>query len=76
MTAPTTYQWIGLAQGSQMAGANYFIVYTSSSGTNVTLSPRLSGGQEMPTYSSASDVTLLEGSGVADGIMTANIKCE
>jgi hypothetical protein len=59
-----------------MSGANFFIVYTSSSGTNVTLSPRLSSGEQMPTYNSASDVSLLEGSGVADGIMTANIKCE
>jgi hypothetical protein len=76
MTAPTTYSWIGLAQGSQMANANFFIVYTSSNGQNVTLSPRSSSGEVMPTYNSAAQVSLLEGSGVSNGIMTANFRCE
>jgi Cytochrome domain of cellobiose dehydrogenase len=58
-----------------MAGANYFIIYTDSAGTNVTLSPRLSSGNVMPSYNSAVQVTLLAGSGISDGVMTANIKC-
>jgi hypothetical protein len=67
--------WISLAQGSSMSGANYFVIYTSGSGTNVTLSPRLGSGHNTPTFNSAAQVTLLEGSGVKDGVMTANIKC-
>jgi hypothetical protein len=58
-----------------MAGANYFIIYTDSTGTNITLSPRLGSGHIMPTYNSAAQMTLLAGSGVSNGIMTANIKC-
>ena len=77
ISGPTTYSWLGLGQGSSMSGANFFIVYASSGGTNVTLSPRsAAGGHNMPTYNSAAQVTLLEGSGIKDGVMTANIKCK
>jgi hypothetical protein len=59
-----------------MSGANFFIIYTDSSGSNVTLSPRLSsGGHNMPTYNSAANMALLAGSGVSNGVMTANIRC-
>lgn len=59
-----------------MSGANYFIIYTDSSGSNATLSPRLSsGGHNMPTYNSVVNMTLLAGSGVSNGVMTANIRC-
>jgi hypothetical protein len=59
-----------------MSGANMFLVYTSSGGTNVTLSPRTASGQVMPGFNSAAKVTLLEGSGVSNGIMTANVRCK
>ena len=59
-----------------MSGANFFVVYTSSGGKNVTVSPRLGSGHSAPTFNSAAQVTLLEGSGVKDGVMTANIKCK
>ncbi|KAF2708854.1 iron reductase domain protein [Pleomassaria siparia CBS 279.74] len=58
-----------------MKGANIFVVYTSGDGTNVTVSPRLASGYQMPTYNSAAQFTLLGGSGVSDGKMVANIKC-
>lgn len=58
-----------------MSGSNMFLVYTSSGGTNVTLSPRTASGQREPDFNSAAQVTLLEGSGVSNGIMTANVKC-
>jgi hypothetical protein len=76
ISAPTTYSWIGLAQGNKMANANYFVIYTSSSGKNVTLSPRSDTGVRMPIYNNATQVELLEGSGVMNGVMVANIKCE
>jgi hypothetical protein len=59
-----------------MAGSNMFLVYTSSGGTNVTLSPRTASGYNTPSFNSAAQVTLLEGSGVSNGIMTANVKCK
>jgi hypothetical protein len=59
-----------------MSGSNMFLVYTSSGGRNVTLSPRTASGHNMPSYNDAAQVTLLEGSGVANGIMTANVKCK
>lgn len=58
-----------------MAGAHFFVMYTSASGTNVTVSPRVSRGEVMPTYDSATQLELLEGSGVSNGVMTANIRC-
>jgi len=58
-----------------MSGANMFVIYTSSDGKNVTLSPRLGTGHVTPKYSSATQILLLEGSGVQNGMMVANIKC-
>ena len=68
--------WIGLGQGSGMAGANIFMVYADASGTNVTLSPRLGKGQFQPDYTSSTQATLLAGSGIANGVMTANVRCD
>lgn len=59
-----------------MAGSNIFVVYTSADGSNVTLSPRSASSYVMPTFNSAAQVELLEGSGVSNGVMTANVKCE
>ncbi|PYH84407.1 CBD9-like protein [Aspergillus uvarum CBS 121591] len=74
LTAPTTMQWLSLGQGPDMATANIFIVYAASA-TTVTLSPR-SGGQGQPSYNPAANVTLLEGSGIVDGVMVAEVRCE
>jgi len=59
-----------------MSGSNMFVVYTSADGNNVTLSPRSTSNYNMPTLNSNTKVELLEGSGVSNGIMTANVKCE
>jgi hypothetical protein len=75
ISAPSTYEWVALGQGKAMANSNMFLVYTSTGGTNVTLSPRTSSGYSAPSLNSAAQVTLLEGSGVSNGIMTANVKC-
>lgn len=52
-----------------------FIVYTDGSG-NVTLSPRLGTGHTMPQFNSDAQVSLLEGSGVSNGKMVANVRCK
>ena len=73
-----TKQWIGLGQGgaNQMKNSNIFIIYADSTGSNVTLSPRLGKGEFEPKFNSDAQVSLLEGSGIADGIMTANVRCK
>lgn len=59
-----------------MSGSNIFVIYTSSDGKNVTLSPRTASGYSQPDFNSDAQVTLLEGSGVSNGMMTANVKCK
>jgi hypothetical protein len=80
ITAPTSYSWVSVAQGKDtrgdMGGAHYFVMYASADGTNVTVSPRVANGEVMPTYNSETRIELLEGSGVNDTTMTANIRCE
>jgi len=75
ISAPTSYSWVGIGQGSQMAGAQIFVIYTDSSGNNVTMSPRLGTGHVRPTFNQNAQVSLLDGSGVSNGQMTANFKC-
>lgn len=75
IVAATSYQWVALGEGSQMAGANIFVIYASGQ-NNVTLSPRLGTGHVEPKFNPSAQVSLLEGSGIQDGYMTANIRCE
>lgn len=58
-----------------MRNSNIFIIYADSSGSNVTLSPRLGEGEVEPEFNPDAQVSLLEGSGIADGVMTANVRC-
>ncbi|KAI6894972.1 hypothetical protein KC318_g11591 [Hortaea werneckii] len=75
ISAPTTYSWVSLGQGNGMSGSNMFVVYTSADGNNVTVSPRLGTGQVMPEYNSNADISVLDHSGVSNGVMTANVRC-
>jgi hypothetical protein len=75
ITGPSSNSWIGFGQGTGMSGAKMFIIYASSSGNNVTLSPRKGSGHVQPSFDSSAQVTLLEGSGISNNVMTANIKC-
>ncbi|KAE8441765.1 hypothetical protein EG329_004323 [Mollisiaceae sp. DMI_Dod_QoI] len=77
LSASTSYQWVGLGIGSQMSGSTIFVMYTDGKG-NVTLSARDGGsGHVEPTADSTiqAGITLLEGSGVVNGKMIANVKC-
>ncbi|ODA79625.1 hypothetical protein RJ55_05219 [Drechmeria coniospora] len=74
LKAPITYEWIGLGIGSQMRGAYMFIMYADGKG-NVTLSTRQSTGYVMPQHVANGNVKMLEGSGIVDGQMIANVKC-
>jgi hypothetical protein len=58
-----------------MSDSNMFMMYADGSG-NVTISPRQASGNVMPTVAdSGADLELLEGSGVSNGVMTANVRC-
>ena len=58
-----------------MSNANMFVMYSSADGQNMTLSPRTTSGHVMPTHNSAAEFELLEGSGISDGKMIANVRC-
>lgn len=75
ISAPSTYKWVALGQGTGMTGSNIFVVYTSNGGKNVTLSPRLGTGHVEPQFNSKAEVSLLDGSGISNGKMIANVKC-
>jgi hypothetical protein len=79
MSGPSSGSWYGFGFGTEMAGSLMFIMYTSQDGKNVTISPRLGTGHEMPLYTGVVGYSLLEGSGLingSDGIdMVANIRC-
>ncbi|KAF1979372.1 hypothetical protein BU23DRAFT_595257 [Bimuria novae-zelandiae CBS 107.79] len=74
LSAPSNHEYVALGQGTSMSGSNMFVVYTSGDG-NITLSPRLGTGEVMPRFNPDAEVTLLAGSGVSNGMMTANVRC-
>ena len=76
LTAPTSYSWVALAQGTMMSNANMFLMYSSADGNNITLSARTTTGHNMPTHNDAAQYTLLEGSGISNCKMTANVRCD
>ncbi|EQL35470.1 hypothetical protein BDFG_02953 [Blastomyces dermatitidis ATCC 26199] len=77
MEAPSdSTEWFALGQGTGMAGANIFVAYASSDGRNVTISPRRGIGHMLPDHNPAVRLRLLDGSGISNGKMTANVLCE
>ncbi|KAH7150796.1 hypothetical protein DER46DRAFT_562262 [Fusarium sp. MPI-SDFR-AT-0072] len=72
LEAPTTYQWVALGTGSSMSGSTMLVIYQDGSG-NVTLSTRKGHGHDMPIYQAMSGIKLVEGSGVSNNTMVANI---
>lgn len=58
-----------------MRNSNIFIVYADATGSNITLSPRLGVQEVEPQFNSKAQVSLLEGSGIANGKITANVRC-
>ena len=57
-----------------MAGSNIFIMYADGHG-NVTVSPRLCTGHVEPKHDTVTRIEVLEGSGIRDGLMVANVRC-
>ncbi|SPN96842.1 related to cellobiose dehydrogenase [Cephalotrichum gorgonifer] len=69
------YSWVAVGTGTIMSGSNIFVFYTDGAG-NVTVSTRRGTGHTLPQPQSDTRVQLLAGSGVANGIMTANVLCQ
>ncbi|KAI1119664.1 iron reductase domain protein [Nemania sp. NC0429] len=76
LRAPTTYAWVALGTGTQMAGANIFLMYADGAG-NVTVSPRKGTGHVEPQHQTDTKLELLAGSGIVDNgnTMLANLRC-
>ncbi|KAI1347384.1 hypothetical protein F5Y01DRAFT_295334 [Xylaria sp. FL0043] len=76
LRAPTTYEWVALGTGSQMSGANIFVMYADGTG-NVTVSPRKGVGHVEPQHQTDTQIELLAGSGIVDNgdTMLANVRC-
>lgn len=72
---PSNLQWLAVAEGSRMLDANMFVIYAAPN-NNITLSPRLGAGHKQPLFNPAALVSLLDGSGISNGVMTANIRCD
>ncbi|KAL2885462.1 integral membrane protein [Ceratocystis lukuohia] len=75
MQASTSYSWVALGQGHGMAGANMFLMYTDGAG-NVTVSTRYATGEVEPYAQTDTRITILEGTGISNNVMTANFVCE
>jgi hypothetical protein len=73
ISGPSSYQWIAIGIGEGMMGATIFVMYADGTG-NVTISPRTGVAHVMPLFNPEAQVTLLAGSGVSNGVMTANVK--
>lgn len=74
MNSTRSVEWFALGQGAAMHGSNMFVVYTS--GDNITISPRAGTGHYEPLYDKHAQVSLINGSGVHEGVITANVRCD
>ncbi|KAJ5133138.1 hypothetical protein N7448_001832 [Penicillium atrosanguineum] len=74
LNATKELTWFALGQGTSMIGANMFVVYTL--GNNVTISPRLGKGEIQPLYNENAAISTMNGTGIHDGVITANFRCD
>ncbi|KAK2612681.1 hypothetical protein QQS21_001298 [Conoideocrella luteorostrata] len=73
--APDTYSWVAVGMGTAMKNAEIYMIYQNGQG-NVTLSTRNGRDHIMPLYAERRNVNIVSGSGVIDGRMKANIRCD
>ncbi|KAH8596445.1 hypothetical protein B0O99DRAFT_620456 [Bisporella sp. PMI_857] len=77
LSGPSASSWIAVGMGSnKMDNSMIFMMYADSTGSNITLSPRFGNGNYEPSYTKDITVSVLPGSGIANGIMTANAMCK
>ncbi|KAI9830524.1 MAG: hypothetical protein M1819_005482 [Sarea resinae] len=75
LSASTGNQWVAIGAGSHMKNSLIFVVYTSKSGKNITLSSRIATGHSEPVYNSSIQVDVLAGSGIENGSYVVNARC-
>lgn len=75
LQAPSDLKWVALGQGYLMTNGNLFVMY-SGLADNVTLSPRRAHYHIQPLFNPDIQAYVLEGSGIRDGMMTANVRCD
>jgi hypothetical protein len=59
-----------------MENSLMFILYPSSDGTNVTISPRLATGNKEPSFYKEAQLELLDGSGIKDEMFVVKARCK
>ena len=72
---PARRSWIAWGFGSEMKDSLIFVAYTSESGRNITVSPRLGRGHQEPKYIKDVDVEILNGTLVNDEAYSIQMKC-
>ena len=75
LSAPAGQAWVGFGFGTEMNDALIFVAYSSRSGNNVTISPRIGSGHDEPKYTHAVDVKVLDGSFVNNETYNINAQC-
>ncbi|PMD57074.1 iron reductase domain protein [Hyaloscypha bicolor E] len=76
MQASASFSWMAIGMGNdKMDNTLIFMVYTDSTGKNVTISPRLSSGHTEPSYTKDVTIQVQPGTGIANGNMTVNAIC-
>lgn len=68
------YSWVAIGTGTIMSDSNIFVFYPDGNG-NVTVSTRRGTGHTAPTPQTDTRFQLLAGSGIQNGVMTANVAC-
>ncbi|KAF7182818.1 hypothetical protein CNMCM7691_002479 [Aspergillus felis] len=74
MRSTKAVQWFAWGQGAVMQGANIFVVYATQN--HITVSPRLGVEHVEPLFNPQAQLSILNGSGISNGIITANIRCD
>ncbi|OTB14991.1 putative iron reductase domain protein [Daldinia sp. EC12] len=73
---PEGTSWAAVGLGSdRMAGALILLAYSSESGQNVTLSPRIASGHSEPVFTPEIKVDALDGTGLNNGTFIFNGRC-
>lgn len=76
LSGPSSSSWIAVGMGNdKMDGTLIFMMYSDSTGKNITLSPRLANGNVEPSHAKDIGINILPGSGISNGIMIANAMC-
>ncbi|KAJ8067377.1 hypothetical protein OCU04_004728 [Sclerotinia nivalis] len=76
ISGPSTCSWIAVGMGSdKMKNSLMFMMYSDSTGNNVTLSPRIATGENEPSHTKDIVVESLAGTRIFNDTFTWNGRC-